>query len=221
MGQRIGQIKTIYRAFFKKSEVEYEEYKRRLEICSKCEFNSANIEESNMSLFDKLRKKLIDPPFCTACGCQIKQKAGSITEACGLEVQDEYPKWNRIKIERTDKMKVNLINKTPELVNPNITPDGTIVLDLGDVKRSDLKDIEFDLEVPSTVNLNINRIQAGCPSCTKVKYHSVGRNKVQMTVWMKWSILRAKFSKDIIFSYTSNGEAHVQTVKIIGKIVEA
>lgn len=212
----VSKFKTIYRAFFKETEVPHDILADRRRICETCPYNSKNSEEQ-LSLIKRLQKQL-DKPFCTQCGCFIHEKTRSATEACGREEQGETPFWNRLKIETTSKMKLNLINKTPELVNPVVKGEA-IVLELGDVERSKLKDIYFDLELKDNRVLNFHDIQAGCRSCTKVFTKRLSDSKMEVRVNLNWKILTGRFNKRIVFTYFVKGERQSQEVIVNGKIL--
>lgn len=130
--EKVGKIKTIYRAFTKQSDIDPKILEKRREICNSCDFNSKNKEDKG--LFNEIRSNVIKEPFCTACGCQIKQKTASETEVCGAVYFDLKPKWNRIKVETMDKTDLNIINLSPDKINVDLDVSGEhFVIDCGEV----------------------------------------------------------------------------------------
>lgn len=72
-------------------------YKKRLEICHTCPYNSKNIYFSSYNLRTwKWYFLNIFKPFCSVCGCQITAKASIKIEDCGLIDIDKEPKWTSI-----------------------------------------------------------------------------------------------------------------------------
>ena len=106
--EKIGKIKTIARAFTTDSNIDENILLERRNICNQCPLNSKNIEESKLSLVDRIKKRASgDNHFCTSCGCFINEKTSQETEECGLGDSGEQPKWFRVKLETTDRLEID------------------------------------------------------------------------------------------------------------------
>jgi hypothetical protein len=67
-------------------------YKKRLEICADCPFNSKNKQEKTARYY-LLSVLNLRNDFCTDCGCELKAKASEELEAC------PQGKWQQETIE--------------------------------------------------------------------------------------------------------------------------
>lgn len=219
MSGRVGRVRTIYRAFFKKSKINKDTLEHRREMCRRCPFNSDNSSTTSLGWFKALRKRFMVKPFCTMCGCFIKEKTASMTEACALEDQGMDPMWYRVFLETLNKNNMNLVNKSEKLVNPRITEDGTIILDYGKIKRSALADIDVSLEVGEGLDLKITNCSYGCSACMRVTYHKTDINKYNAHIWINWERIQYKFRKPIVVTYKVNKKEYKQAIEVIGEII--
>lgn len=216
--KKLGAIPTIYRAFFGKTTIDKDIWNQRLEACNSCPFNSRNATE--LSKFNKLRSFLMEKPYCTICGCFIKEKTSSETEVCALYEQGEKPKWNRIKLEIIKPNEMNIINKTPELVNVDVSQD-VYKINFGEVKRSALKDIQFELTASdNTKSFLIRSISPGCGGCNKVRFEKVADKTYNVTVITYWDRLRGNFSKTLTVDYTVGDQLFRRRIVLNGIIIE-
>lgn len=213
--KKVGKIKTIYRAFFNPKGIDKEEWQKRMEICDTCIFNSKNAE---LTGFSSLRAKLIEKPFCTQCGCQIYEKTSSETEACGLESQKQYPKWNRILVETTNRRDMNLVNKTIDFANVTLD-NGDFVIDVGEVNRRNTKTILVGLlSDTAEQGFKINRVASSCSACLKAKAQRVSEAEYNLYLDVNWARLSGHFYKYALIEYEINGENHKAKVIVKGKI---
>lgn len=214
--KKVGKIKTIYRAFFAPTIIENEIWQHRMEICDSCEFNSKN---TNLKGLNKLRAKLFEKPFCTQCGCQIYEKTSSPTESCGLEIQGEIPKWNRIKVETINKYEMNLITKNPEIVNVDLQ-NGVFIADLGTIERKDLKDLVFVIAADTPDDeLSLLSASSSCSACLKLQVSRIDKSSYELIAKMNWRVLNNNFGKSATIAYSINGNPNRARLNIQGTIV--
>ena len=114
-----GKIKRIFQAFTEESDLPDEIVKERLDICSKCPFNTLNIDNKELTLIQRQKKIIND--FCTKCGCFIDKKTSRAGESCGLESVGEKPKWNRVVLKTVDSSDLNLQNLTYNICDMKIS----------------------------------------------------------------------------------------------------
>lgn len=216
--KKLGEVRTIIRAFFGKKTIDATVWNDRLEICKTCPLNSKNANK--LSTFNKIRSFLINKPYCTLCGCFIYEKTSCETEVCSLYEQGEQPKWNRIKLEIIKPNEMNIINKTPELINIDVIED-VYTINFGSVKRSLLKDIKFEI-MPSdnTKAFSIRSITPGCGGCTKVRFNKVSDSSYDVTVITYWDRLRGNFNKSLTVDYNIGNEPFRRRIVMTGIIIE-
>lgn len=162
MGDKVDKVKTIVKAFTNPLPVNEEWFKKRMEICSVCEYNSKNIDSDKLSAAAKIKKSVCpEKQHCTACGCCLPQKPSQKTEQCGLFDIGIKPRWSAIEVK---------INKDKKLSTENLTPDigslskfgNEIIYDLGE--SNDPK-ISFSILMSREGGFDVKSTKAGC-SCT-------------------------------------------------------
>lgn len=165
--EKVGKIKTIYRAFTQKSNIDPEILKRRREICASCPLNSLNKEKKGV--FEEIRSTIVSKPFCTACGCQIEQKTATETECCGAVYLGQKPKWNRIKLETMNKTDINIINLSEEKANIDLALEGDhFVVECGEVDKYAPQSYSLILEGKEE-EYKLFSAEPGCPFCTTIE----------------------------------------------------
>lgn len=91
MKKIIDTVSKIIKSKFRDKEKLGDWYKERLNICSKCPYNSKYKEKKNFKYW--FWKTLsLSKDFCTICGCTIVDKASSELENCSSEPK----KWKSL-----------------------------------------------------------------------------------------------------------------------------
>lgn len=221
--KKVNKAEIIRRAFFSKMNMDVEEIERRRGICETCPFNSKHVPTKNMSFINKARKKTLkNEPFCTACNCQIKEKTASPLDECGLVEKGEPPKWNRIILETTDKKEIKIVNKSPKVVNVDITKDGdSFEVDFGEVHKLSDGNFKLELTVKEGLELDVVFANPSCKSCTTVTYIKESKSKTTLNGKVDFSkMLIGTLQKYIYLNYDVNGKNVNNTIKLIGEIKE-
>lgn len=219
--KKLNKAEIIRRAFFSKMKMDVEEVERRRSICETCPFNSKHVSSKNMSFINKARKKTLkNEPFCTVCNCQIKEKTASPLDECGLVEKGETPKWNRIILETTDKKEISIVNKSPKIINLDITKDGDFFqVDFGEVHKLSDGNFELELTVKEGVELDVVFANPSCKSCTTAEFIKQGVDKTTLKVKVDFSkLLIGNLQKYIYLNYDVNGKNINNTLKLIGEI---
>lgn len=117
-------IKEAFQAKIPKDRSEWPDYYReRMDICDTCEHNTKNGGKGD---YVEWAAKKTGIHNCSICGCVISKKCWSKNEACGLEELKQIPKWNRIVVETVKEDLFNLMNKSTDQANVNLSEDGTM-----------------------------------------------------------------------------------------------
>lgn len=135
--EKISKSKVISDAFKAKIPERSEWpswYAERMALCEACSHNT-----KNGGLGEQLQwvAKKTGVSNCGICKCVIDRKCWSKSEACGLEEIGEKPKWNRILVKTTKDSPFNLVNKSVEGVNVDLSEDGTMFEFTTDPRRPD------------------------------------------------------------------------------------
>lgn len=216
--KKISKAKTIVRAFTQDSDIDPIILEKRRSICSICPHNSENTDQKELGLIDKARKKLLkDEPFCIACGCQINEKTTQETEECGLAEKGLPPKWNRVKIETVDKIEIDIINKSPEIINMDLSKDDKFfVFDFGEINKEDNQSFEVILKTKDNYTLEVKYFTPSCNSCTSSTCERIDSFSYSAKVKLNTDKLSGKFAKNIYFAYTVRGKYKKNRIKMIG-----
>lgn len=133
-----NKVRNIADAFLHPLPIGEEWYEERLKICSSCELNSDNCDDKKLTLFQELRKNVIDicpeKRFCTACGCCIDRKAAVKVEECGAVELKQQPKWHALEIEDKNNKGFIVENLSSDSVHLS-RKNGLYILDFGYVEK--------------------------------------------------------------------------------------
>lgn len=219
MMEKTGKIKTIINAFYGETNIDSLELNKRREICNGCEFNSKNIENKNLNLFNKLRKTTLkNQLFCTACGCQIDEKTSQETEECGLSEKGLKPKWNRIKLEIVDKFELDLINKSPDLINIDLSKGGDYFeVRFGKIESNKVEKFSLELKSKDNNYLKVKEVKASCTFCTKVNVEEKNENTYILDISLDFTkISKGSFIKNIALKYDIGNKEKINKIKFVG-----
>lgn len=164
MANFFKKIRNIADAFMHPLPVDEAWYQDRLAICSGCEYNSDNVDDTDKSLVHKLREVANPCPekrHCTACGCCIDRKTAVAGETCGMTELGMKPKWESIVVDDLSNKGVFIANKNPE-VYKLLREGSKFTIDLGKVAQ---ETVSFSFEVHTPKNYIFRNAIAGC-GCT-------------------------------------------------------
>jgi len=158
----LEKAKTIVKAFAESLPKDQDWYQKRVEICSTCPLNSANISEENLTFMQKVEKKTKanicdDGNFCTACGCCILRKCSVKTETCGAKEVGENPKWLPIEIESPSNGSIEVLR---DIVSVSY-PGTEFLIDLGATSDPVVK-VPFLLKSKSSIQFIKHTVSCGC-----------------------------------------------------------
>lgn len=217
--EKVNKLTTITRAFTQESTIDEKILENRREICFGCEFNSINVPQEKLTFIDKARKKTLgeNNPFCTACGCQIKEKTAQETEECGAVSKGIPAKWFRVKLETVDKLDLNFINKSVDLVNLDLDKRGRYYgIYFGNTSNT-VKLVKILIESKIGTTFDIDYINPSCNSCTEVEFKKINDNTYEVDIELNLPIINANsFTKNIYFAYNINKETKRGVIKLIG-----
>lgn len=94
----ISKVKMISKAF-SSAAPDTDWYRKRMEICASCEFNTSN--KVDPTALDRLQNKL--KPACSVCHCFIDEKCKVEEATCGLEEAGLEPKWFPVSVPSKNK----------------------------------------------------------------------------------------------------------------------
>ena len=217
--EKVNKAKVIARAFTQESNIDKNVLEHRRKICSGCEFNSDNANDKELGFIEKARKKLLKgEPFCTACGCQVNEKTTQETEECGLGEKGLEPKWNRIRVETTDSLEIDLVNKSVDIVNVDLSKDKkAFEISFKNIFRKDIKEICFLLQSKNKNNLEVNYVTPSCGSCTSSSFDKKDDNTCEVKVELNTSkISKGQFRKNVYIGYKINGKYKKNQIRLTG-----
>lgn len=86
-----GAKGKILKQFKLLSNDKKEEIIRRMDICSKCPYNSDNATYSDeyKALFGKHYEHVRFDTHCSLCGCNLELKTASLSSACGIRTHNQ------------------------------------------------------------------------------------------------------------------------------------
>ena len=199
--KEISKFKRIFSGFVTKDyQVSGEIFDYRMSICKTCEYNSDNVSDNELSFVNKARKEVLKgKPFCTACGCQLKEKLSLAVEECGAVSVGEKPRWNKILIQTKDKNDLNIVNKSNDV---RITvKDKYFDFYVGEKEYGTIFDIYimiFNEQIRS-----IDYIKQGCCGCTTLDMKDLGLRHKEVKITIDTNKVRkGKFSKNVFIGYT-------------------
>ena len=201
-------ILNIVKSRFIKGENLPEWYEQRLQICSVCPLNSANIDNTDKSTVRK-GWELIAGAHCTdpSCGCTITEKS---------KIEEEYcPKGKWTAIEDTVTTQLNIVTETNKAIFSFNKKLNKYILDYGEIPY------QFDSNVDLLIlNKNLNKISTttSC-GCTTASPEQVSEGT---KINIKYDTLRVgKFEKTIRISYNQDEKRKQTTVNIRGIVKKA
>lgn len=230
--EKISKTRVILRAFSGQNQLPEDITEKRREACKTCPFNSANIDEK--SLLEKWREKVLGEPFCTLCGCNVKEKTTQPTEYCALRDNGQNPLWNSIILETKSSRDINVLNHNPELLSLDYDPKiAAVILDFGIVSRKDYKNSQFDHDFAFSMIcdsfpiIEIVEIDKSC-GCTTPKHSAMPDNEFKIEVGLQFDLIGAKdFSKSLTIKYLQNinksidkNQPRYLPVRLVGKIID-
>lgn len=199
-----NQASVIKEAFSSKIPSNKEEwpsyYKERMEICAKCDKNTANGAIGSIGKF--AAKKIA--PQCSICWCAIPYKCWSKHEACGMEEVGQKPKWNRILLETEGSNDLfDVVNNSWEKCHLSLTENGNFFqIDMGDIPSGEK--FEFFVEIHPKKPLQIHRINM-C-GCLKQRSRILDvENNVMEFNFMADEPPAGPYVKNIYFDYVDKG----------------
>ena len=199
----MSKIVNIIKSNFIKGESLPEWYEKRLEICSKCQFNSKNVGQEEKSIGRK-GWELIAGAHCLKCGCTVSKKSKIEEEFCpeGYWKKESSNKIDTLTIStQSNKVKFYYENNTKKyIVDYGIIPykyDSNIDLL---IEEKDLKDV---------------KIKTSC-GCTVANTKNTPEGIV---LGVKYDTLRVgEFYKNISIKYNKNNKEGQITITIKGEV---
>lgn len=206
--EKESKLFTIFKAFTGNQTISEDIQKKRLEICGSCPYNSKN---ADISLLGNGRRKVMGD-YCTACGCQLKEKTSVPYEECGLGSIGKKPLWNRLSlitssasdfnvfIEETD-YRLDLAGDVIKVNCYDVLQDILIINLLLEKKREDIDFISF---------------KAGCVLCSSISNEIEG-DLCRIHIEIDTSILMDEhIEKNFYIDYVKeNNNPYTQIIKII------
>jgi hypothetical protein len=178
----LKKAKTIAKAFINELPEGEDWYKKRLEICSVCPYNTKNIPKDQLKISEKMKIAsgvCDDNHFCTACGCCIVRKAAVKSEECGLTKLYMDPKWSALLAQSKLNQTITMENMTPE-EGSIVVEDTQFTYDFG-IRKEERLQLVFRL-TRLKAPLNIKAIRPGC-TCTSVdETKEIDENTIEVTV---------------------------------------
>lgn len=209
----LNKLRTIARAKFSNKSNLGDWYKKRLDICNQCPFNSENKEY--LTMVDKaVVVANLGKPSCLACTCGIEAKASVREETCGLIKIGQAPLWEALpEIEVTEFEDFHIENLNVDKVK--ILFKGMLHFDYGVIKRN--SDTSFDFSIKDKKNLITSMTAQSSCSCTVPTPKKVGDTyfiNVQYDSKRVGSI-----DKIVTLRVTRGGKPQNIKFKIIGTVV--
>lgn len=164
----LNKLRVIAEAKFSDKSNLGDWYKKRLEICGICPYNSKNKE--NLSIRDKAVVGMnLGKDSCLACTCEIDAKTSVRDETCGLAKIGKDPLWKPLpNIQKADLNDVHVENLSADKVNMTVT--NLVLLDYGKLKFKEDSEIEFSIKDKKGDIENLStRSSCGCTVATPTK----------------------------------------------------
>lgn len=194
----MNKILTIIESKISDKSVLGDWYKKRINTCSTCEFNSSLRGE--LTTKEKLASAAnLGEPFCVACFCEIAAKASVETEECGAVKKGLPSKWDTISV--NSKSGYNTINNSKNRATLSVLDNGINLLSYKDMKFEDDSRLEL-LVFKSGIKIEALEAQTSC-GCTDtvIRY-----NKDTITLIVVYDTKRVgPFDKNIVLTVTHTG----------------
>lgn len=204
----MNKFSNIVKSRFIKGEDLPVWYEERLQICSDCEFNSKNIEETEKS---KLRKgwEYIAGAHCTdpSCGCTITQKAKIETEECPKNY------WQKVvnkSVGVKGKLDVYISNNKVLFTFDKNT--NNYVIDYGQIPFQYESSVDIYIKNKNITNIE-TKTSCGCTTANPVYF------KDKIKIQIKYDTNRiGVFSKKVSLSYKINNSFDNIIFEIKGEV---
>jgi len=182
--------------------------KRRLKICSTCNWNSDNKSKEELTLQEKGWIKLNHgKSTCLSCTCMLEAKASLPHAKCPLP----RPKWGVVQtFAESSTEKIVNISTTPIKMS---TLGNEIILDYGIIPIGEPTDVQLLIVDKEDKMTNISA-SASC-GCTVPKLEKKGK---EITLKINYDTKReGDFTKTVLLSYIKNSINFERIFKITGK----
>jgi len=214
-----SKLRTIFQALTSEIPVDEPWFQERLSACEGCEWNSDNVEQSELSFANKTKINLAcsESSLCTACGCCLHEKLGQKTENCGLiGVAGEETKWRALSAETSSVKEINveILEGSADSVDIDIAGK-YFMIRVGNVKTV-TKSIKLRINRPA--GLKISKLKATC-GCTVASYVQVNPETIEATIKIDTTAFtnNARFEKSLNVIYFEGSHVKTTTIKFIGK----
>lgn len=205
--KKISESEVIYKAFkdtvmgtLPKKEADWPDwYRKRMEACAGCKYNTKNIPRQFIPTGRLYFSKIVGKYCCAICGCYIPQKAWSKTEQCSIGETAERPSWlpygflsasdraerslwNRMELVTMDEDEVNIVSTDPDKYNVDLGEDGEYF----DVKVSPTRfgdSTEFSFIMETKHAIMVTGITAGC-QCTVPKLDYLDDRHIKLGIFV-------------------------------------
>jgi len=214
-----SKLRTIFQALTSDIPVDEPWFQDRLAACEDCEWNSDNVESSELSFANKTKINLAcsESSLCTACGCCLHEKLGQKTENCGLiGVAGEDTKWRALAAETSSVKDINveILGKSAESIDIDLGGKFFMVR-VGNVKTI-TKNIKLRINRPA--GLKISKLKATC-GCTVPSYKEIDSDTIEAIVKIDTTAFtnNARFEKSLNVIYFEGNGVKTTVIKFIGK----
>lgn len=194
----MNKVLTIIEAKISDKSVLGDWYKKRLEVCSSCEFNS-DVKE-NLTTKEKLIRLMnLGEASCLACTCEISAKASVETEDCGMIKKGLPSKWDKISI--NSKSGYNVINNSKNKASVSVLDNGINLISYKDMKFENDSRINL-LIFKGGMKIEKLEVQTSC-GCTDT---SATYNKDTISLVINYDTSRVgPFDKNVVVTITHTG----------------
>lgn len=199
-------------------------YRERMDICAKCDKNTAN---GGSGAIWKFAASKIGAQ-CGICHCFIDRKCWSKNEACGLsEIEGGIPKWNRILMETSFSDLFDVENLSFDKYNLDLSKDGhEFDLNLGTIQSDDDVVVAFRV-MPKDKLLQFKSVSM-C-SCMRFATRTQKDNIMDIKINLNTPISVGAYNKLAVVDYTYPDVADDQgnpitrscLVRILANVVES
>jgi hypothetical protein len=210
----LSRLRVIAEAKFSDKSNLGDWYRKRLEICGICPYNSKNKE--NLTIRDKAVVGMnLGKDSCLACTCEIDAKASVRDETCGLAKIGKDPLWKPLpSIDKADFNDMHIENLSADKVTMKVT--NQVLLDYGTIKYKSDSNIEISVKDKSLEIQHVGtRSSCGCTVATPTR--------VGDTYFVKISYDTKRvgnFEKTISIILTTEDKKTKQiNVRIIGTVI--
>lgn len=219
--EKKSKLNTIVDAFTKESEISLKVLEERRKICGSCIYNSSNTKKNDLNIIEKARQHSFpNKPFCRACGCNIDEKTTQETEECGLVSLSLQPKWNRIRLETVSRHDLDIINRSENIVNVDLSSTKEYYsVSFGEVDSLNVKNIQLELNSKPNLEFVLEKVRPSCGVCTSANYKKLGEGSYLVNISMDMSKVGiSEFNKNVFITYKIDGKLFKNIIKLTGKI---